>query len=70
MNKEKNAKVQGPRLLLVKYLPRYNDYQARRYEVRQGFIGNAQIHGRNSISREEKFRCDIEYVDYISFVKD
>lgn len=60
----------GPRPLLVRYLPRYSAEQHRRHEVRPGLTGYAQVHGRNSISWEEKFRLDVEYVDHITFAGD
>ncbi|MFW6027088.1 MAG: sugar transferase, partial [Candidatus Woesearchaeota archaeon] len=51
----------GPRPLLVEYLPLYNEYQARRHEMRPGITGLAQVNGRNAITWEEKFKYDINY---------
>ncbi len=62
--------VIGPRPLLVEYIPRYNEHQHRRHEVRPGLSGWAQVNGRNSISWEEKFDLDVEYVDNYSFAMD
>ena len=62
--------IVGPRPLLVKYLPLYNEEQRRRHEVRPGLTGLAMANGRNSLSWEEKFRYDIEYVDNVSFLLD
>ena len=59
--------VVGPRPLLVKYLPLYNEEQHHRHDVRPGLSGWAQINGRNGISWEEKFKYDVEYTQKISF---
>lgn len=60
----------GPRPLLVQYLPLYNQRQSRRHEVKPGITGLAQINGRNSISWEEKFEYDLQYVENLSFAED
>lgn len=60
----------GPRPLLVKYLPLYNEEQAKRHDIRPGLTGLAQSRGRNSLSWEEKFKLDVEYVNHITFLGD
>ena len=62
--------VVGPRPLLVRYLERYNEHQARRHEVRPGFTGLAQVNGRTSITWDQKFAYDVEYVKNMSFKQD
>ena len=56
----------GPRPLLPKYLPLYNDEQFRRHEVRPGITGWAQVNGRNNVTWTEKFKLDVWYVDHCS----
>lgn len=60
----------GPRPLLVKYLPLYNEEQRHRHDVRPGLTGWAQINGRNALSWEEKFRLDVWYVQNVRFSLD
>lgn len=60
----------GPRPLLVKYLPYYNDRERLRHSVRPGLTGYAQAHGRNAISWEKKFEYDVWYVEHLTFLTD
>jgi lipopolysaccharide/colanic/teichoic acid biosynthesis glycosyltransferase len=60
----------GPRPLLPEYLPLYNNFQAKRHDVKPGITGWAQVNGRNAISWEDKFILDVEYVERQSFLLD
>ena len=60
----------GPRPLLVRYLPRYNEEQRHRHDVRPGLTGYAQAHGRNAVTWEEKFKMDVWYTKNVSFKTD
>jgi lipopolysaccharide/colanic/teichoic acid biosynthesis glycosyltransferase len=59
--------VVGPRPLLMRYVPRYDAFQARRMEVRPGVTGWAQVNGRSAIGWDEKFALDVWYVDHRTF---
>jgi lipopolysaccharide/colanic/teichoic acid biosynthesis glycosyltransferase len=57
----------GPRPLPVEYLPLFSEEQKKRHTIRPGITGWAQVNGRNSVSWEEKFKFDLEYVQNVSF---
>jgi sugar transferase EpsL len=60
----------GPRPLLVQYVNRYTQEQARRHEVLPGITGWAQVNGRNDLTWERKFDLDVWYVDHWSLMLD
>lgn len=62
--------IVGPRPLLVEYLPYYTENERHRHDVRPGLTGLAQISGRNTLTWEQKFAYDLEYVQHIGFCKD
>lgn len=62
--------IVGPRPLLVKYLPLYNELQHHRHDVRPGLTGLAQVNGRNAITWEKKFEYDIEYANHVTLMGD
>ena len=57
----------GPRPLIPKYLAYYTEEEKKRHNVRPGVTGWAQVNGRNSLTWEDKFRYDLEYVNSVSF---
>ena len=62
--------IVGPRPLLVKYLPLYNEMQKHRHDVRPGLTGLAQAMGRNTVSWEDKFEYDVTYTENVSLLLD
>lgn len=60
----------GPRPLLMQYLPLYDNFQNRRHEMKPGITGWAQVNGRNAVSWDERFACDIWYIDHFSLCLD
>ena len=62
--------IVGPRPLLAKYLPYYTEEEHKRHAVRPGLTGLAQVHGRNLVDWEERFRMDLAYAKKITFAGD
>ena len=60
----------GPRPLTYKYLDFYTEEEKHRHDVRPGLTGLAQINGRNSITWEDRFKYDLEYVKNVTFIND
>lgn len=62
--------VIGPRPMPISYREYFTKEEWQRHNVRPGLSGWAQVHGRNSISWDEKFKLDLWYVNNISFLID
>ena len=60
----------GPRPLVVRYLPYYTEEEHHRHDVRPGLTGYAQVHGRNYVTWEDKFKMDLWYVNNLTFKTD
>ncbi len=62
--------IVGPRPLLVKYLPLYNEEQHRRHNVRPGLTGLSQASGDVDMTWERQFALDVQYTEHVSFLSD
>lgn len=62
--------VVGPRPLLVRYLPRYNEEQHHRHDVRPGLTGLSQATGDVDMTWERQFALDVEYTRNATFIGD
>ena len=63
----------GPRPPLVYHPCRYEDYSEqdkRRFTVRPGITGWAQVNGRKEIDWKKRIAFDLEYVDKVSLLFD
>lgn len=60
----------GPRPLLMRYLERYNEHQARRHDAKPGVTGWAQVNGRNALGWDQKFDLDVWYVEHADLLLD
>jgi lipopolysaccharide/colanic/teichoic acid biosynthesis glycosyltransferase len=58
--------IVGPRPLIHEYWPLYSEEQKRRFQVRPGITGWAQVNGRNALSFTERFILDVWYVEHRS----
>ena len=62
--------IVGPRPSLPEYLDKYEEWEKRRFAVRPGLTGLAQVNGNIYLERQEKSRYDVMYVDKISLWMD
>ena len=65
--------IVGPRPPVTYFPHEYKDYtdeQKKRFEVRPGITGLAQVKVRNSATWDERINIDIEYVKKVTFIGD
>lgn len=62
--------IVGPRPLAVEYLPYYTEREHHRHDIRPGLTGLAQVNGRNSLSWEDRFNYDLQYLSHVTFRQD
>ncbi len=60
----------GPRPLPVRYWDRFVGDEYRRFQVRPGITGLAQVAGRNRLDWDERLALDVRYVETRSVIGD
>jgi len=60
----------GPRPGLKEHYDRYTAAQKRRYDMRPGVTGLAQVNGRNTLPWSRRIAYDLEYIDEFSLWQD
>ena len=60
----------GPRPLPTHYWPRYRGDEYRRFDVKPGITGLAQVSGRNLVDWPERLALDVRYVEQRSLLGD
>lgn len=62
--------VVGPRPMLPYQYEYLSEQQRRRFSIRPGITGLAQVSGRNNLPWSERIKLDVEYVSSLSFGMD
>lgn len=60
----------GPRPLPVRYLPYFRGRERKRFEIKPGISGLAQVSGRNLVHWDKRLALDADYVENLSFEMD
>ena len=60
----------GPRPMITMHLPSDESVREKRFSVRPGITGLAQINGRTNITFKQRFEYDVEYVSHVNVFTD
>ncbi|QAA81284.1 sugar transferase [Aequorivita sp. H23M31] len=60
----------GPRPLPVRYFPYFDEIEKKRFLVRPGITGLAQVAGRNQLFWDKRLKLDVQYAENASLLFD